>query len=101
MYPSLFLLATNPNSTVEQIRSGNTWDVHFRRNMEDWELYDVFDLLGRSNSCTVDSQALTEGDGAVPKRFLVSIGHNPRVSRKPLKVETFGKSAKASRTSSK
>lgn len=36
--------------------------------MEDWELYDVFDLLGRSNSCTVDSQALTEGDGAVPKR---------------------------------
>lgn len=57
MYPSLFLLATNPNSMVEQNRSGNTWDVQFRRNMQDWELNDVCDLLGRLNSCTVDSQS--------------------------------------------
>ncbi|WMV59201.1 hypothetical protein MTR67_052586 [Solanum verrucosum] len=83
MYPSLFLLATNPNSTVEQIRSGNTWDVQFRRNMEDWELYDVFDLLGRSNSCTVDSQSSDRRRWGSSKEgtYCVKAGYHQMFSR--------------------
>nr|XP_009789470.1 PREDICTED: uncharacterized protein LOC104237089 [Nicotiana sylvestris] len=55
-FPTLFHLATNPNSTVAHNRSNNTWEVLFRRNIQDWEIEEVLDLLGRLANCTVSIQ---------------------------------------------
>lgn len=46
-YPSLYKLANEPESTIAQNRSRNTWDLQFRRNMNDWELDSIFEMLGR------------------------------------------------------
>ncbi|XP_070005716.1 uncharacterized protein [Nicotiana sylvestris] len=53
-FPTLFHLATDPNSTVAQNRSNNTWEV--RRNIQDWEIEEVLDLLGRLANCTMSIQ---------------------------------------------
>lgn len=40
----LLLITTYPDSTVARKRDGNIWDLHFRRNLQDWEQGELFDL---------------------------------------------------------
>lgn len=47
-YPSLYLLANDPNSTISHNISRNTLDLPFGRNMNDWELGNIFEMLENS-----------------------------------------------------
>lgn len=37
-FPCMHLVATPPDLSIAQNRSGSTWDLRFRRNMQDWEM---------------------------------------------------------------
>ncbi|KAF3651267.1 putative transcription repressor MYB6-like [Capsicum annuum] len=43
-HPNLYRLAVNPYSTVAQNRAGTSWNLLLRRNLQDWELEEIFDL---------------------------------------------------------
>ncbi|XP_060209904.1 putative ribonuclease H protein At1g65750 isoform X3 [Lycium barbarum] len=55
-HPRLFLIATEPDSTVASNRDGNIWDIRFRRNLQDWELGEIFDLFKSLERFPVNSQ---------------------------------------------
>ncbi|WMV29386.1 hypothetical protein MTR67_022771, partial [Solanum verrucosum] len=46
-FPSLHLIAAEPNSTIASNRSDDIWDLRFRRNLNDWELNDIFALFAK------------------------------------------------------
>lgn len=47
-YPALYQLANDPNSTIAQNWSRNTWNLLFGRNMNDWEPENIFETLANS-----------------------------------------------------
>lgn len=57
-HPSIYQIVVDPNSTIAQNRAGNTWDIHFRRNLQDWELGELFDLYRILESTTMNPQVI-------------------------------------------
>ncbi|XP_059295547.1 uncharacterized protein LOC132048880 [Lycium ferocissimum] len=45
VYPSMFQIARDKNSTIAQNRCGNSWSVVLRRNVQDWEMGSLLELL--------------------------------------------------------
>ncbi|XP_019239934.1 PREDICTED: uncharacterized protein LOC109219918 [Nicotiana attenuata] len=54
VYPNFFQIAQDKNSSIAQNRCGNSWNVLFRRYVQDWELDSVLELLASSERCTID-----------------------------------------------
>lgn len=46
-FPYLFRIAQDPNHVIAANREGINWDLRFRRNMHDWKVNDLVDLLAR------------------------------------------------------
>ncbi|WMV34850.1 hypothetical protein MTR67_028235 [Solanum verrucosum] len=55
-FPSLHLIAAEPNSTIASNRSDDIWDLRFRRNLNDWELNDIFALFAKLQPCSFSPQ---------------------------------------------
>ncbi|WMV49964.1 hypothetical protein MTR67_043349 [Solanum verrucosum] len=57
LYPILFLIARDLDSTVAQNREVNQWNLLFRRNFNDWELGSLCELIGRLEGYNKNPQA--------------------------------------------
>ncbi|XP_060217918.1 putative acyl-activating enzyme 19 isoform X2 [Lycium barbarum] len=55
-FPRLFLITTNPDSTIAQNWEDNSWNLHLRRHLNDWEIEDMIALIG----CLQNSPVLTQ-----------------------------------------
>lgn len=60
-HPTLFLIATDPETVVASNREGNIWDKHFRRNLQDGEFGELFALCNLQEGCSVKSQIVSNG----------------------------------------
>lgn len=56
-FPNLFRIAQDPNSVIASNRVGTNWDLTFRRNLQDWEVNELLELLARLQQCQTDPQA--------------------------------------------
>ncbi|CAN4113714.1 unnamed protein product [Withania somnifera] len=54
----LFLIAPEPDSIVARNRDGYIWDLHFRRNLLDWELGELFHLYNLLEGFSIKPQSL-------------------------------------------
>ncbi|XP_059289469.1 uncharacterized protein LOC132042988 [Lycium ferocissimum] len=45
-FPRLYRVASNRDASIAQYREGNVWSPVFRRNLQDWEINDLLQLLG-------------------------------------------------------
>jgi len=55
-FPSLHIIAAEPNSTIASNRSNDIWDLRFRRNLNDWELNDIFAFFAKLQPCSFSPQ---------------------------------------------
>ncbi|KAG5576512.1 hypothetical protein H5410_056646 [Solanum commersonii] len=55
-FPSSHLIAAEPNSTIASNKSNDIWDLRFRRNLNDWELNDIFALFAKLQPCSFSPQ---------------------------------------------
>ncbi|KAG5575457.1 hypothetical protein H5410_055591 [Solanum commersonii] len=56
-HPTIFRVASDPDSLVAQNREDGIRAPHFRRNMQDWELDKLIDLLSSRKSFNIPSSA--------------------------------------------
>ncbi|WMV19115.1 hypothetical protein MTR67_012500 [Solanum verrucosum] len=57
VFPRIFQIASNPDSTISQCWEGNTWNVTLRRNLNDWELEEFMALMASIQTSSVHSQS--------------------------------------------
>ncbi|KAG5631485.1 hypothetical protein H5410_003202 [Solanum commersonii] len=57
VYPILFPIARDPDSTVAQNKEDNQWNLLFRRNFNYWELGSLCELMGRLEGYNMNPQA--------------------------------------------
>lgn len=57
LYPTLFLIARDPDSTVAQNREDNKCNLLFMRSFNDWELGSLIELMGRPEGYNMNPQA--------------------------------------------
>lgn len=55
-YPNIFLIFSNPDSTISQNRADNAWNPQLRRNLQNWELEELLTLLERLENCITNEQ---------------------------------------------
>nr|XP_016481281.1 PREDICTED: uncharacterized protein LOC107802323 [Nicotiana tabacum] len=56
-FPRLFLVATNPDSTIAQNMEDNTWRLNRRRDLNDWEIEDPFAFLESLQNSSFNTQS--------------------------------------------
>ncbi|KAG5568668.1 hypothetical protein H5410_064325 [Solanum commersonii] len=56
-HPTIFRVASDPDSLVAQKREDGIRAPHFRRNMQEWELDKLIDLLSSRKSFNIPSSA--------------------------------------------
>ncbi|WMV31905.1 hypothetical protein MTR67_025290 [Solanum verrucosum] len=49
-------IASHPDSTISQYREDNVWNLILRRNLNDWELEEVFSLMATIQTSAINSQ---------------------------------------------
>lgn len=55
-YPRLFMIASNPDSTIAQNKEDNSWNLILRRNLNDWELEGYFSLIANIQDILISNQ---------------------------------------------
>ena len=45
VFPNIIQIASHPDSTILPYREDNVWNLILRRNLNDWELEEVFSLM--------------------------------------------------------
>jgi len=66
-FPSLFQIACEPNSSISQNRENNTWNVLFRRNLQDREVKEVVKLFFRLEGQVINVWEADKLSGAVTR----------------------------------
>lgn len=74
-YHRIFLLATEPDSSVTDNRDGNTWYIHLRRNLQDWELEELTDLYRLLADYSTNPQHPDNLRWGVSKRGIFTVNH--------------------------
>ena len=58
-FPNIFQIASHPNSTISQYREDNVWNLILRRNLNDWELEEVFSLMATIQTSAINTPGQT------------------------------------------
>ena len=56
VFPNIIQIASHPDSTISQYREDNVWNLILRRNLNDWELEEVFSLMATIQTSAITSQ---------------------------------------------
>lgn len=52
----LFQIAINSDSNIHKYRSRGSWSLNLRRNVQDWEFKELFDMLVKVGNHNIDDQ---------------------------------------------
>lgn len=77
-FPTLFSIASEPDSTISQNRENNAWTPLFRRNFQDWELNSLLQLLSKLEcySPVVHSPDRIKWDRRTDGQYTVKAGYS-------------------------
>uniref|UniRef100_A0A3Q7FZV4 Uncharacterized protein n=1 Tax=Solanum lycopersicum TaxID=4081 RepID=A0A3Q7FZV4_SOLLC len=53
-------IASHPDSTISQYREDNVWILILRRNLNDWELEEVFSLIATIQTSAINNYLVTK-----------------------------------------
>ena len=65
VFPNIIQIASHPDSTISQYREDNVWNLILRRNLNDWELEEVFSLMAIIQTSAINSHAGTNLSGDI------------------------------------